>query len=329
MGIESYQPREKSMAQPEEHDTRLHEKSGRLRSALNEIKSIILSGGLTVTLGVGLGLGGGKLTSQYIEARNKAKDRVEMVARAGEAGGRLFDRFGYQYKINTDLRIERGHIPESHEPMNIGEIEALENTISAKTLKTIIEKTYPKGWFKNNMADIKQGKPDVTEFIAKDKRKWDTLAVAFDMTKEGKAKSSIVFNQEVSRGWPVGHLINHTLSHESCHAVEHGLSIADSNNLFEAVAERIEAPDRFQSEYVENIEDADKKARDFSKAQEYWAEICAQFFNDPTQLHIKDFRMVSEQVKKVDPAFNWKTASKHRKDIVYDNVKKYYAKNRS
>ncbi len=298
----------------------ISEKSRRLGAILNMMARIVVTGGMLY----GAAIAGSELGTSYI----KSRERREVIAQAGEPGGKLFDRLGHFYHDDLGFRIKRHQLPESHELMHIEPIETHNGIISTEVLKNIITKTYPRGWFQNSVHSIKRGyfKDDHISHM-RDPKNWKILAV--NDRGEGKKTSSIVFNHEESQKADKQSLIENALFHESCHAVENLLPVADANNLFEAIANRVEASDRFQSTYVENIETNKKKETMFYKVQEYWAEICSQFFQDPTRLHVKDFLIVSEQITKVDPAFNWKIASQKRKDLIHEKVKNLYAKNKS
>ena len=114
--------------------------------------------------------------------------------------------------------------------------------------------------------------------------------------------------------------IHGALSHELGHANDwerdNEMEIEERLDLLKAIGERIHAPDRFQSGYVEKISNADKYLENYSKATEYWAEITAQYFTDPGQLNIKDAQLVQRHIQKTDPHFSLDRAMKLRDSVL-------------
>jgi len=119
------------------------------------------------------------------------------------------------------------------------------------------------------------------------------------------------------------YIIENILSHEMAHANDWVSDMELSNeerlDLLLAVGSRLDAVPRYGSNYVEAIENKNKKTERYFKAQEYWAEISAQYFRDPDELDAKDYLLVDGVVRKTDPNFNCRKSSRERKEL----IKKY------
>ncbi|MDO8574274.1 MAG: hypothetical protein Q7R86_01465, partial [bacterium] len=88
-------------------------------------------------------------------------------------------------------------------------------------------------------------------------------------------------------------------------------------DLLLAVGDRLDDPDRYESWYVESIKNKDKQYEQYTKAIEYWAEICERYFYMPRDMNIKDFRLVEGVVKKADPQFDVNRAIDERVRLAY------------
>ncbi len=118
-----------------------------------------------------------------------------------------------------------------------------------------------------------------------------------------------------------------SLAHEFGHAydwVSDG-KLTDSERvdfLFAAV-ERVQAPDRWKSAYVESIEFIDPKEQLSHRVTEYWAEIVNQYITNPKALAQKDFILVDKYVKLADPDFDPFERQKRRKTLVASELLKF------
>ena len=87
------------------------------------------------------------------------------------------------------------------------------------------------------------------------------------------------------------------------------------------LADRIQAKDRFKSAYVESIKDDEKKFQNLMRATEYWAEICAQYFDNRSKLSVTDVMLVETVIKKNDPEYNFEV-NKQKRDEILKKAKK-------
>lgn len=79
-------------------------------------------------------------------------------------------------------------------------------------------------------------------------------------------------------------VIGHELGHANDWSTNQHLSTDERYDLLLKILERVEADDRFKSDYVENIKLEDWQAQLYSRAREYWGEIVGQYFTLPNDL---------------------------------------------
>ena len=121
-----------------------------------------------------------------------------------------------------------------------------------------------------------------------------------------------------------------------CHAHDwrNITSDAEFKRFAKALGIRILSPDRFQSPYVESISvdnwerltsssveeivaSPELEKVFFLRQGEYWAEICAQYFDDPSELSYPDWKIVNERVHKLDPKFEPRRAKEVREALIH------------
>lgn len=99
-----------------------------------------------------------------------------------------------------------------------------------------------------------------------------------------------------------------SLVHEAAHAndwiADATMSLKERMDLLLAVTRRVQSPDRYQSSYVEKINNEDKELELYLKTTEYWAVIAGIFFTDPAALNIKDYEIVANFVHQKDKNFD-------------------------
>ena len=179
-----------------------------------------------------------------------------------------------------------------------------------------IMRAYPIGWINNEIESVQQGeKEEEVEYEGVKRR---ALASCY-RSERASGKNRIVFHKAAER-MSASYIINST-GHELAHAndwhSDNDLTAKERLALALKIAERIKAPDRFKSSYVESIDyKNDTKKTNYFRAVEYWAEICAQYFDDPTRLNIKDVIIIEEHIRKTDPGFNVKKANQVRQAVL-------------
>ncbi|OGZ94609.1 MAG: hypothetical protein A3H69_05270 [Candidatus Sungbacteria bacterium RIFCSPLOWO2_02_FULL_47_9] len=122
-----------------------------------------------------------------------------------------------------------------------------------------------------------------------------------------------------------------SLSHELGHSVDWNknkvMSLEERLQFQQKVLERVVAPDRFVSEYVESIRGTESPKEDMRlRAGEYWAVIVKEYFahppnywnggKDPGRLSPKDLELIKWFFAKTDPDFDVLSHKKAHSDYV-------------
>lgn len=194
----------------------------------------------------------------------------------------------------------------------------LEQTLDRDKMGEIVTQTFPKNWVNNKIARVAQekiGHMEQTNAKYGLAKGWYTVAEnrqAASSEKDGN-KRDIVFNTPGAnkKGLNIYEMVTEILPHEIAHSNDWDrddkMSLEERMKLLLSVGERLQAPDRYMSQYVESINASgklDKQAENYQKATEYWAEICAQYFSHPARLSIRDFQLVDSRVRKTDQNFD-------------------------
>ena len=103
-------------------------------------------------------------------------------------------------------------------------------------------------------------------------------------------------------------LFDKTLAHEMAHGNDwirnSSLSFSERIDLLAKIASRIISEDRYISTYVELVGVKDQETTQSARCEEYFAEIAAAYFNNPMELHYKDFLIIHNLVLKDNPRFD-------------------------
>jgi len=309
-----------------------------------------------VMVGVLGGLGAGTALAQSVEKRGAGSDFVqwygqqhERVLKLESKEAQLQQRFGDNYRAISNFHkeaLEReaerykksGSGQKYFRPVDslsialyeletdktekaeTSKVDSAQGTMTAEELSEIIDKTFPKGWVNNEVGAIFQMGVDS---VSGDQKGlgggWVTLALIERAGYYGR-KDRITLNADTNKKHLVQDIVNGTLAHEIGHAndweLDNEMNHEERADLLLSISERLSSEDRFQSNYVESINNADKQKESYLKAIEYWAEICGQYFQDPAQLHVKDFRIVSAEIRRTDPNFNWQEKNQLRRELI-------------
>lgn len=242
-------------------------------------------------------------------ARREARDRFSLSD---------LDRFTKKgaTRLEKEFKEERPEPPLDKDPA-ITELLARdpngkERLYPAEVIKQGLA-VLPESWVKREIAMIRRSPslPGAPEAIC--------------VLGSGEERSEIIFNDEIMKNYSLNHIFD-ILYHEIAHANDWGcdaeMSDEERLELLYRVAERFQAPDRYHSNYVESIQGSDKQLEVGRKALEYWAKICEVYFSDPDRLHIKDFQLVDDQVRKTDPNFDLrKRIDEHKAFLAIYNQK--------
>lgn len=190
------------------------------------------------------------------------------------------------------------------------------DTVSAEHIKSIIDNTYPKGWFNKEVNNIL-----ITD---------DTTGLANSMAQSGisgtEAAHYSTFDKEmllhVQSMKDNPNFLIEVLSHESGHANDwscnEDLNAQERLDLLLNVQSRLHDTDRFVSSYVESI-----KTSDYAKSVEYFAEICGEYLsNGPKNMSPKDVKIVDFVLRKKDNGFDVVEAIAKRQRIMQEQVYK-------
>lgn len=221
---------------------------------------------------------------------------------------------------------------EIQRPM-ISDIRGADGEITHEQLQKLIDDTYPKGWVNNRVVLIEQ-KESLTEIEAEKEEKFreelhlaksqETMA-AFNCDADNSNCRLTLY--PAGRKSSITSLIEDDIAHE---ALGHGndwetgsdMSAEDRADLLHGILERLNAPDRFKSSYVESIRIASgKQEEEYVKAKEYYAEIVRQFFKNAEQLPVTDHNIVKWRLEQTDPGFNWREAKTRRDALISESLR--------
>src|SRR3989344_7480930 len=220
--------------------------------------------------------------------------------------GKQFDAFLFEmetYKAQKERTSENIHT-------EVGDFE--EADASSKDIKSYLEKGYPKEWLSNvrgvRLVPFELDVP--AEYGLKDAGGKGSAKVIAYVEKRGElGGSSIVFSKEIKNFFSA---TSHEMGHANDWLARTDLSDEYRINLLYNVVKRVESPDRFKSAYVESINNKDSGKQLMHKATEYFAEIVAEYLNNPkeakTKLAPADLTLVEQHLKVSATNFNLEQA---------------------
>ncbi len=99
-----------------------------------------------------------------------------------------------------------------------------------------------------------------------------------------------------------------TLPHEVAHGndcwTNPYMNPEERQKLALQLADRLSSDDRYNSSYVESINNKDAHTQTYLKAREYFSEIVEAYYKDPGSLNVKDARIVVSQLKRGSPGYD-------------------------
>ncbi len=223
----------------------------------------------------------------------------ERIRRIREVAGRLV--LGTAIAVGGMEAAARSTAEQSREQITMTEaVEGKDGTLSAERMTKILRDTYPKGWFDGVSVRVK---PYIGEAFPKWTQASETALPAADaienLFQEG---STITLRPSQLKHNSLEHVVGRILSHESGHAATHEMPASQWEAIRAGIINRLQEPDRLESPHVALMPGTSADIE--TQAEEYWAEIVGQYFQDPTQLNIKDFRVVDVVVKQKDATFD-------------------------
>ncbi len=170
-------------------------------------------------------------------------------------------------------------------------------------------RVYPKGWLAGEVAQIKFN--NSLESMGENIIRGGQFSQSFFSSPVINIYRSYSKTDSVDQVAPISEIaISHELGHANDWRTDMDLNILERQELLLKVHERLTAPDSWHrggdDHYHETFVDGSKDGL-YKAAQEYWAEICAAYFEDPKDLlehHPKDFELVDTYAKKNDSTFD-------------------------
>lgn len=271
----------------ENYDYESQERGKKLRIVTKTLRMFVLAG--TLLLGSEPGLHANSHEDSESYYLTKVMELVD------EEHRELFLKI-IKDRVKKPILIESS-IPSREKDITISEIR--------KYLATL-----PRGWIDGEIASIKTA-TDKDELYAVLPE-----SVATFHSDSGK----IFFSQDISKESERGYIF-YSLGHEIGHGndifTDMNITWKERYSLYKKLKGRVESDNRFRTNFLLGVEEKFYKGDiDLTLVvREYWAEICAQYMSDPTQLHIDDFELVHEFVIKNDPDYKWREKLRERVKI--------------
>lgn len=233
------------------------------------------------------------------------------------------DQSNYEYAKDRVRQLEQSEPEKEYEPTEIKTDIVAQNyrgrevRISQEQLRTFATRTFPRGWVSNEVVSIEQS--DARDPLPERYGIKDSESAA--SCERGSDRDTIVFHgasKDENIGWVLRDCLPHELGHANDWESDAEMSGEERMNLLLAIGERLGSKDRYQSSYVERINNPDEQYERYQKATEYWAEICAQYFRNPEAMDVKDFMLVDDRVRKVDPGYDVDECRDERQQMVLE-----------
>lgn len=208
-----------------------------------------------------------------------------------------------QKQVGSDVlqKLERGPSQDMAERMHSLRVEEGQLDLQDHKVLHIVEHQLPHS-FLANIKQIERKEEAVPMPDAYGSLEGDQMAAYAD-----PGRQELVF-LNASRGakpWNLGDM----MKHEACH-----LSDAENNGMltsakrlmfYTQVLDRVRAPDRFHSDYVEGIHNKDPKVELQLKAAEYWADTCSAYFSGEMMVPKADRELVESVIAAMEPGLNF------------------------
>ncbi len=263
------------------------DKRKRLGTILKILKRFVLAG--TILLGSEIGL----VPTTKAEVKNYSlAETMELI---DEEDREIFLELTRNV-IKRDIVIEEA-IPSKDKEVSVEDIE--------KYLATL-----PEGWVKGEISSIGSSGEWREGFGM------PSSALAIFYHESGR----IVFNRDMAktqkRGYNI-HAISHEIAHGNDFLSDSNISWQERYSLYKRIKERLKSENRFRTHYLFKLENKFEQGKYgwLPMIREYWAETCAQYMSDPSQLHIDDFSLVHEFVMRNDPEYDWRKKLSERSEI--------------
>jgi hypothetical protein len=240
----------------------------------------------------------------------------------GQIASSAIDLVKVAYEEDQERAREAAKLKKEHEPglevdIRFDELRALDPEASPERIRFILD-TLPEGFVEGEV--IRIGFEDEVLPAREDYHLHagaETAATAGGGTSAERTVITFWRGAKDNRSdWIWGDAMIHEIGHANDWETDLQLDDAEKAELKKRVIERVQAPDRFKSSYVEGISNPDKTAELESKAKEYWAEIVAAYLNGKLDPFGPDGELVAEYIAKNDPDFDRTAALEARKQII-------------
>lgn len=199
--------------------------------------------------------------------------------------------------------------------------------IPNEAVDQITRETLPRGWYDTNLGEIRLAADEKLQITKGYNIPGDALAVCYPDARLG-GRHRIKFGQAATKDHTPEQLLSVALSHELAHAHDFRFAlIAPEKRLeiFSKIIERLSAKNKFQSSYVEKINNPDKQVELVDKAIEYFAVIVSEYLSDPVlakyRIAKEDVEIVKGFLAAVDPEFKPEEAASKRHKLISSFVR--------
>lgn len=200
-------------------------------------------------------------------------------------------------------------------------VKGFENFIlSNETVQAIFKETLPRGFVRNVNSIVYTDRVQLMplsygeEFSGSSQ----SAATAYEYEREIRVHKGASTS---SPSWIAHKLFSHEFFHLNDAESNLFLTVNERIELYKQLVDRVQAPDRFKSNYVEKISSNDDKLELQIKANEYFAEIGATYLSpDYHLLPDADKKLVKEFIAKMDPDFDRLKALNARRALIGEEI---------
>lgn len=211
-------------------------------------------------------------------------------------------------------KAEAGHEAETVETSV--SLEEIDSAATPERMRRLLKETLPKGWSGQDIETISF--VDVEGYIVPNVTPEQRAIATAQESMLPKGRTTIRFfkgSKKASRQTVFGDILVHEVAHANDWERDGDMPQQDRTALRDGVLARIDATDRYKSDYVESI----AKKETNQRAAEYWAEICEAYLNAEDPLHsmpLADVELIRREIARTDPKFDRNEAFRKRREIM-------------
>lgn len=239
---------------------------------------------------------GADIAKDHVSENYSASSLAEMIELADQEERDLIFSLG-QHRVDGSPEIL------------LDKIVARDGVINKESIQKFLN-TLPQNWANGEVSSISYmaenngligfyGDSLIATFTA------DTRKLEFNSSSSQKESRAFLF-----------YVLAHEIGHGNDFLADSSLSWPERHNLFQSITKRLNEENHFRTKYLEMLKkDSEDMPGKVRLVREYWAEICGQYFTDPSQLTIEDFELVDRFILKNDPNYNWRETVEERQNI--------------